>query len=305
MMMMSASTDTTATVCGENDNASFETTISEHQVLHPSSVEQETNDTVDFLAEAFRHRLGMMADASAKSIFEEKYDSTTNTPATGTNGTIGASATSLNKISRKLIAQTLQDLSPEEREKDMHELHGIVDVIEETPTMVRQCLNEMEVHLLESIANHKKNRRTTAGGAVQVYEMALSMDYNYVHGDELRLKFLRADRFNPSMAAERFLLYFKEKEEIFGTDLLTTDIKMEHLGEHAMGYMNRGGMQLLPERDAAGRAVILSIPHVQKRNTDPEVIRQGVRILVFATSIPDHAARVVCIVFVCVCVCIL
>jgi hypothetical protein len=219
----------------------------------------EANTTVDFLAGELQ-RLSM----DAAQAFDDASGPSTAMPP----------ATSLNNLSYKLIARSMLGLSPAEREQHTHELHGLAEEIKETPALIRQSLNEMEGQL-----QHKLRQKTTSGHAIQAYERALAKDKKYVSNDDFRLKFLRADRFNPLLAAERLLLYFEEKEDMFGTDLLTTDIRMEHLGEHGMDAMNRGGIQILPERDAAGRVVILTIFKVQKSTNDEDLIRQRVRAL--------------------------
>lgn len=180
----------------------------------------------------------------------------------------------LNKLSHKLVAERVNELTQEERDREIHELHGVLDGIDETPELLQESLDRMETelqHLLEQKTSSSSHNTHAA------FSRAAAMDAEYVKDRDFRLAFLRTDRFVPKLAAERCLKYFEAKEYLFGTELLTTDIQMEHLGEYAMAAMDRGGVQILPERDSAGRAVLISIAKVQKYRTNEEQIRLGVR----------------------------
>lgn len=94
--------------------------------------------------------------------------------------------------------------------------------------------------------------------------------------------FLRCERFNPKPAAERIVLHFTSKKLIFGSPdekntinentsttannnnnhrknnihVLARPIVMSDLNENDMAVLQSGFMQILPQRDAAGRIVL-------------------------------------------------
>lgn len=72
-----------------------------------------------------------------------------------------------------------------------------------------------------------------------------------------RLSFLRAERYDIKKAAKRFLDYFEEKRRLFGIAYLTTKIQLEDLDAETMDCLESGHIQLLTERDRAGRAVFV------------------------------------------------
>lgn len=67
---------------------------------------------------------------------------------------------------------------------------------------------------------------------------------------------MRTERYHTWNAARRLLRYFKEKLELFGPEKLTSDITWDDIGEGARSYLELGGLQLLPDRDKAGRSVV-------------------------------------------------
>ena len=90
----------------------------------------------------------------------------------------------------------------------------------------------------------------------QQYEKALGMSPEYVNSRNFRLKFLRAEEFNPKLAAARMALHFEQKYELFGEDKLGRDIYMRDLNEDDMDCLKTGYLQVLKELDFGNRRVI-------------------------------------------------
>jgi len=85
------------------------------------------------------------------------------------------------------------------------------------------------------------------------------MDSSYVLNPKLRLRFLRADRFDAPLAAVRFTKFFDKKLHLFGPDLLVREITQDDLNEEDMEALY-GGMALdLPFRDRAGRLILFQL----------------------------------------------
>eukprot|EP00980_Cylindrotheca_fusiformis_P012835 scaffold3169_cov107-Cylindrotheca_fusiformis.AAC.5 len=153
-------------------------------------------------------------------------------------------AASVNEI----LAAELEKLSLKEREKVYEDVHGVSDVVQETPELIASCLQQMdhEINLIK-----KKD----------AYEQAKLQSFSFVHNRQFRLAFLRCTSFNPRTAASHLVQYFSKRLEIFGTEKLTkSSINLDDIGEKATRVVELGSMQILPNRDSQGRAVVVSMP---------------------------------------------
>jgi hypothetical protein len=89
-----------------------------------------------------------------------------------------------------MLAKEMNQLSVEEREKVLEDVHGIARVVDEPHEFIEACLAllEKELHNIPSKA---------------AYDLASSMSEEYTCSKKLRLKFLRAESFDPYNAASR------------------------------------------------------------------------------------------------------
>ena len=86
----------------------------------------------------------------------------------------------------------------------MHEeIHGIVDIPDEEPEFVENCLKQMD----DEIQKIKKRA---------AYNKAHFLAPTKVKCPEFRLMFLRATSFDPRAAAKRVVMHFQNKAELFG-----------------------------------------------------------------------------------------
>ena len=92
-----------------------------------------------------------------------------------------------------------------EREFVFHDIRGTGRTIPETTGMVKDALYEMEFEL------NQISRNTS-------YEVALKQNPTYVKDCKFRIKFLRAEYFQPRKAANRCVRYFEEKMMLFGPE---------------------------------------------------------------------------------------
>jgi hypothetical protein len=150
------------------------------------------------------------------------------------------------KHSEKILAKNLIQVPLDEREFGLHELHGVSDVIEETLELIERCLFDLEMEIQRM---PKKS----------AYDRAKATAPESVSCRKFRLMFLRAERFKAINAAARLVKYFEGKLKLFGPDKLTKIITMEDLDEDDMVTLKSGYLQLLPERDRAGRAIMIVI----------------------------------------------
>jgi hypothetical protein len=146
-----------------------------------------------------------------------------------------------------LLAKELSSLTMEEREKSYYDIHGVSDVIDESPEFVAEKLAQMDEELAQ-IADK------------DACLQAASQNKDYVTSRQLGLKFLRAECFDPKLAAERLVRFFQEKLNLFGAEKLTKDIKLSDLDEDDIRCLNAGIGQILPLRDRAGRSILAWIP---------------------------------------------
>ena len=149
-----------------------------------------------------------------------------------------------------LRAKELNQLTTQQREQVLFDLHGVSDVLEEDPEFVDCKLTEFDEEL---------NR---ISGPHTAYERASLMSPDYVENVDFRLKFLRGDRFDVEIAAKRFVDYFDQKLALFGPEILTRDIGLADLDETDMACLKSGFMQPLPTRDASGRMTLVWIPNL-------------------------------------------
>ena len=146
------------------------------------------------------------------------------------------------KSIEKLMAKDISQLSSKELGVAYEDIHGVSEVVEETPQMVIEKLQQME-HALRVI-NHKP-----------AYDQAETMNYQYVNDPKFRLMFLRADCFDPQKAAARLVNFMEGKLKYFGPICLARPIFLSDLDEDDLQTLKAGPLQILPVRDRAGRAI--------------------------------------------------
>ena len=146
-----------------------------------------------------------------------------------------------------LLATELNRLTLKEREQVLYDVHGISDVVAESPLLVAEKLEELD-KLIATIRPKK------------AYEKAKTMDPKYVRSRTLRLPFLRAERFDAARAANRMIQFFEAKQKLFGNDKLASDIRLRDLDEDNKKCLRSGLCQILPLRDTAGRTIVCWIP---------------------------------------------
>ncbi len=107
-----------------------------------------------------------------------------------------------------LLAKEMNQLSVDEREKVLDDVHGIARVTDEPEEFIEACLELLENEL-------------TKISSKAAYDLASSMSKEYTSRKKIRLVFLRAESFDPPNAASRMVRLFDEKYELFGGDKLT------------------------------------------------------------------------------------
>ena len=161
-----------------------------------------------------------------------------------------------------LIAGALNQLSINEREKVYHEMHGVDDVVVETPEMLQRSIIALHTELESQKAAHP--------AGMSAYNMAEAMSRNYVLDTDLRIKFLRSEKFDVKKAAERMIKFFDIKLQLFGQEKLCKDITLQDFDQDDMMCMKSGYIQLLPIRDQSGRVALSIFFSTDRRHKVPE-----------------------------------
>eukprot|EP00934_Nitzschia_sp_Nitz4_P000272 Nitzschia sp. Nitz4//scaffold83_size84149//25433//27196//NITZ4_005169-RA/size84149-snap-gene-0.131-mRNA-1//-1//CDS//3329558932//272//frame0 len=143
-----------------------------------------------------------------------------------------------------VLAKELEKLSLNEQEKILFDIHGVVEAEPEDPQVVETKLQELEVEL--SKIEDKP-----------AYELAHQRNPQYVTNPAFRLMFLRREHFDVENSAKLMVQHFEVKRKLFGHgDVLGREVLQSDLGEKDQIVLASGFLQILPERDAAGRTVL-------------------------------------------------
>lgn len=152
----------------------------------------------------------------------------------------------------KMVAQAMLELSPQDRERALEELHGVVEVDAEDPSFVASCLDDLD----NCLATTKTNT---------AYEEAERMSYAYVSNNRFRMMFLRSVRYVPQDAAERMINFFEYKKELFGRDTLVKDLTYDDLHPDDIPTMEGGYIQISPIKDQVGRPIFFFFEKVKRQ----------------------------------------
>ncbi|KAG7361442.1 hypothetical protein IV203_036542 [Nitzschia inconspicua] len=168
------------------------------------------------------------------------------TPFPSRDRDLSRSAENIEEPDHALIARELQALSVNERNELFDEIHGVAKVLDEDPEFVAQKLAALE-NELEKIKSKP------------AFDRAMFLSPRYVKDTEFRLKFLRADRFQPEKSAARMVSHFHYKTELFGEHKLVKDITFDDLEPEDVEEFMGGSYQFVPQKDSRGRPICLVI----------------------------------------------
>eukprot|EP00339_Tiarina_fusa_P005404 CAMPEP_0117052190 /NCGR_PEP_ID=MMETSP0472-20121206/36081_1 /TAXON_ID=693140 ORGANISM="Tiarina fusus, Strain LIS" /NCGR_SAMPLE_ID=MMETSP0472 /ASSEMBLY_ACC=CAM_ASM_000603 /LENGTH=513 /DNA_ID=CAMNT_0004766733 /DNA_START=115 /DNA_END=1653 /DNA_ORIENTATION=+ len=152
------------------------------------------------------------------------------------------------------LAKQMNELSVQEREKVLEEIHGVADAAEESPEFLQSCIQALDA----AIAKIPKAKRKALDKAFFLRPQYQQNDNN--HHNKFKLMFLRADYYDPQKAAKRMAKFFDWKLKIFGEAGFVKDIALEDdLGEDDVietAVLSGCSLQL-PHRDQTGRPITM------------------------------------------------
>ncbi|KAG7371364.1 hypothetical protein IV203_019934 [Nitzschia inconspicua] len=168
-----------------------------------------------------------------------------------------------------VLIQELNELSLNDREKTMEEIHGAhaqTVAQHEQPDKIQESLRQMRLEVQNTPPINK-----------QAFEIAIAKDPRYVDHDKFWIRFLRAEEYDPRKAANRMMSFLEFNREFFGEHVLTRPVCQRDLSPAAIRTMTEEGMfQILPFRDNSGRRIAvflgvgevgMSFPDIEKQRT--------------------------------------
>lgn len=150
--------------------------------------------------------------------------------------------------SDRIQAQAMKSLPTAKRVKIIEEVHGVSHPIEENPEFIAEKLAALDSEIII--------QKTKA------YELALKQNQSFVEDSDFRLMFLRCEGFVPNAAANKMMKYFKLKLKYFGEEKVTKNINFLDLSKDDIRSLESGAIQVLPEKDRSGRAVVVVLPRM-------------------------------------------
>jgi hypothetical protein len=165
------------------------------------------------------------------------------------------------EASSALLAKEMNQLSVDEREKVLEDVHGISRAVDEPLDFVKNSLVLLEQELSKILACNKV-----------AFDLAKLQSKEYVSSEKLRLMFLRAESFDAYAAAAHMVRFFDEKYKLFDPEKLSKDIVLADLDTDDIAALERGFYQLLPEKDCAGRKVFCFFPKLKTAGRTTQTI---------------------------------
>jgi hypothetical protein len=143
------------------------------------------------------------------------------------------------------LANEMNELTVDERNRVLEEVHGVADMQEETPEFIMTCLDQMDGAL--SKLSYSKRRD---------WDRATFLKPSLLKDSKFKLMFLRTDNYDGRQAAERLARFFVLKRDLFGEDKLVKNMTLDDLEEEDMTLLGSGvPPMMLPHKDQTGRPI--------------------------------------------------
>ena len=187
-----------------------------------------------------------------------------------------------------IVAEALNSLSMEDRNKVLDDLHGVVSYNDggENPTKIENCLNELDIEITKlcqaDTYDYTTSQATIATVSTAAYKQAISTPVgdSYVSSKEFKLMFLRCDDWDVCKAAKRLVGFMESKLNLFGPDLLVKDITLADFLSTSTDKQNKindeatlletfvaGWNQIVPLQDRSNRHVSIINPNKLPRHS--------------------------------------
>ncbi|VEU38956.1 unnamed protein product [Pseudo-nitzschia multistriata] len=167
----------------------------------------------------------------------------------------------------KLLQKELYELSVEDRNDILEEIHGVRCVaVPETPQLLSESLMMLENELRNTYASsptkteHAHYSRNEQQELKLVFQKSLQYPNSYIHQNNFRLSFLRYEFFDIRKAARRMVKFMFCVTKYFGDYALQRKIVLSDFTKPEIKVMKLGHTQLLPFRDRSGRRIVCVFP---------------------------------------------
>jgi hypothetical protein len=167
----------------------------------------------------------------------------------------------------KFWAKELYEVSYEDREAIMYEMHGVESrAVPETPEMIRSSLKELEVEISVWLSGNLsqqqrsifKSFNETTAQLTRGHLLAVEkLHSQYVVSPEFRIRFLRTEFFDVPKAAFRYFRCLNQLLFFFGEASLQRPLRIEDLTDSEREFLESGKIQCLSSRDKLGRRILV------------------------------------------------
>ena len=152
-----------------------------------------------------------------------------------------------------ILAKEMYAMSVQDRKRSQEELHGVhSSAAEEDPQRAWNAQLKLKADL--DLLLHGMDRNDEHKQAF--YEAYWLPDsQRYIKSEEVCLKYLRAEYFDPSKASKRMFTHLRMVHKYFGTWSLQRGLRYNDLSRQEQDVFKAGNLQILPSRDRSGRLV--------------------------------------------------
>jgi len=158
------------------------------------------------------------------------------------------------------LSNELLKLSFNDRNEIDEEIHGVrCRAAYETPELIERSLAEFDSQL---------NRRKESDPMLKVLRNVTRISPGsevstksgcYLNGPDLRLRFLRCERFVVVKAVQRFIDFFEFMSELFGDFVAERDVRHSDFNKEEETALMNSRNQYMPYRDRSGRRVLVGV----------------------------------------------
>ena len=151
----------------------------------------------------------------------------------------------------------LNQVSSNDREKSLHDVHGVLQPTEETPELLREKLNELSLYLSDQTTEITAGTDATNNVSYVFKDIFEKVQHESPEFTErCLLSCLRADAFDVENAADRFILHVQAKVRLYGVDSVGKKLGLKYLGASERQVLEEGAIQVCRKRDRSGRAIV-------------------------------------------------
>lgn len=159
------------------------------------------------------------------------------------------------KQTEALLASEMYNLSTDERNTALDDVHCVGKELQETPELVQKSLDDFDQAVRRVQSDHP------------IYEIAKIQNRAYAEDPAFRLKFLRANFYNIDESVSQMMTFLHHKAENFGQDKVAREITLSDMREHEIETLSSGIYHIQDGRDQMGRVIVHIFENYMDENT--------------------------------------